>query len=167
MNQGKVLVLLDGLDEVPSQSRRDIQDHISEFSHDYYTNHLVLKAIEAQHGLFIERAQGIYSFSHLTFQEYLTAQYIIDHQQVETLVAERLTGKRWQEVFLLVADLMGKSAGDLLLLMQKEAQKYINTPKLQELLRWADEVTSRSAGDVKPVGKRALALAMIYLWTKS
>jgi len=34
----------------------------------------VLKSIEAQHGLLVERARGIYSFSHLTFQEYFSAQ---------------------------------------------------------------------------------------------
>ncbi len=33
----------------------------------------VLKSIEAQHGLLVERARGIYSFSHLTFHEYFTA----------------------------------------------------------------------------------------------
>lgn len=36
LNQGKVLILLDGLDEVPGQSRRDVQDHIYEFSQQYY-----------------------------------------------------------------------------------------------------------------------------------
>jgi predicted NACHT family NTPase len=36
----------------------------------------VLKSIEAQHGLFVERARGIYSFSHLTFHEYFTARKI-------------------------------------------------------------------------------------------
>lgn len=36
----------------------------------------VLKSIEAQHGLFVERARGIYSFSHLTFHEYFTARHI-------------------------------------------------------------------------------------------
>jgi predicted NACHT family NTPase len=36
----------------------------------------VLKSIEAQHGLLVERARGIYSFSHLTFQEYFTAKQI-------------------------------------------------------------------------------------------
>ena len=36
----------------------------------------VLKSIEAQHGLLVERAKGIYSFSHLTFQEYFTASAI-------------------------------------------------------------------------------------------
>ncbi|MGH8002752.1 MAG: NACHT domain-containing protein [Brasilonema sp.] len=142
----------------------ELQGYIAQHLKDISTQDSkeVLKAIEAQHGLFIERAQDIYSFSHLTFQEYFTAQYIKDNKQVENLVAEHLTDKRWREVFLLVADLMGKSAGDLLLLMQKEAQKYINTPKLQELLRWADEVTAGAAGDVKPVGKRALALAYAY-----
>ena len=31
---------------------------------------VILKAIEAQHGIFVERAKGIHSFAHLTFQEY-------------------------------------------------------------------------------------------------
>jgi hypothetical protein len=51
-------------------------------------------------------------------------------------------------------------ADDLLLLMEKEAQKYINTPKLQGLLQWADAATKDSEGDFKPVGKRALAIAI-------
>jgi predicted NACHT family NTPase len=33
----------------------------------------ILKSIEAQHGLLVERSRGIYSFSHLTFHEYFTA----------------------------------------------------------------------------------------------
>jgi predicted NACHT family NTPase len=36
----------------------------------------VLKSIEAQHGLLVERAHKIYSFSHLTFQEYFIARKI-------------------------------------------------------------------------------------------
>jgi predicted NACHT family NTPase len=36
----------------------------------------VLKAIEAHHGLLVERARSIYSFSHLTFQEFFTARYL-------------------------------------------------------------------------------------------
>lgn len=37
----------------------------------------LLKAIEAQHGIIIERAKGIYSFSHLTFHEYFVAKRIV------------------------------------------------------------------------------------------
>jgi len=64
-------------------------------------------------------------------------------------------------VFLLVAGLVRAKNGadDLLLLMEKEAQKYINTPKLQGLLQWADAATNGSEGDFKPVGKRAAAIA--------
>jgi predicted NACHT family NTPase len=120
----------------------------------------VLKSIEVQHGVLVERAEGIYSFSHLTLQEYLTAQYIDDHRQIEMLVTEHLTDGRWQEVFLLVAGLMRGGADDLLLLMEKEAQKYINTLKLQASLQWAEQVTAGSESNLKPVAKRAIANAI-------
>ncbi|RCJ42754.1 histidine kinase [Nostoc minutum NIES-26] len=120
----------------------------------------VLNAIAIQQGILVERAEDIFSFSHLTLQEYLTAQYIDDHRQIERLVTEHLTDKRWKEVFLLVAGLMRGGADELLLLMEKEAQKYINTPKLQALLNWAEQATTGSQGNFKPVGKRAVAIAI-------
>ena len=123
----------------------------------------VLKAIEVQQGILVERAEDVYSFSHLTLQEYLTAQYIADNNLIEQLVTCHLCDDRWREVFLLVAGLVRSKNGadDLLLLMEKEAQKYINTPKLQGLLQWADAATKDSEGDFKPVGKRAAAMAGI------
>jgi hypothetical protein len=119
----------------------------------------VLNAIAIQQGILVERAEDVFSFSHLTLQEYLTAQYIDDHRLIEKLVTEHLTDKRWKEVFLLVAGVMRGGADDLLLLMEKEVQKYINTPKLQALLNWAENVTVGSPGNYKPVGKRAVAIA--------
>ncbi|OBQ19914.1 MAG: histidine kinase [Anabaena sp. WA113] len=119
----------------------------------------ILDAITIEQGILVERARDVFSFSHLTLQEYLTAQYIYDNRLVEKLVTEHLTDKRWKEVFLLVAGVMRGGADDLLLLMEKEVQKYINTPKLQALLNWAEEVTVGSQGDYKPVGKRAVAIA--------
>jgi hypothetical protein len=143
--------------------KREITDQIEQLLKEmlpdekFIAGTAVLKSIEVQHGVLVERAEGIYSFSHLTLQEYLTAQYIDDHRQIETLVTEHLTDERWQEVFLLVAGLMRGGADDLLLLMEKEAQKYINTPKLQALLRWAEQVTAGSESNLKPVAKRAIA----------
>ena len=120
----------------------------------------VLKAMAVQQGILVERAEDVYSFSHLTLQEYLTAQYIADNNSIEQLVTGHLSDPRWREVFLLVAGLVRAKNGadDLLLLMEKEAQKYINTPKLQGLLQWADAATKDSEGDFKPVGKRAAAI---------
>jgi hypothetical protein len=124
----------------------------------------VLNAIAVQQGILVERAEDVFSFSHLTLQEYLTAQYIADNNLIEQLVTDHLSDRRWREVFLLVAGLVRAKNGadDLLLLMEKEAQKYINTPKLQGLLQWADAATKGSEGDFKPVGKRAVAIANAY-----
>jgi len=120
-----------------------------------------LDTIAMQQGVLVERATDVYSFSHLTLQEYLTAQYIADNNEIEQLVNEHLTDQRWREVFMLVAGLVRSRNGadELLLLMEKAAQKYINTPKLEGLLLWADEVTAGSDGNYKGVGKRAVAIA--------
>ncbi|MCC6457568.1 MAG: NACHT domain-containing protein [Caldilineaceae bacterium] len=69
----------------------------------------VLKAIEMQHALFVERAKRVYSFSHLTFQEYFTAKYIIENQQDRTftrLMRDAIFQPRWREVTILVASLL-------------------------------------------------------------
>ncbi|MBD2603113.1 NACHT domain-containing protein [Scytonema hofmannii FACHB-248] len=156
-------------------SHQEVVREIKEFlaSNDNAPKHLeaevVLDAIAIQQGILVERERDIYSFSHLTLQEYLTAKYIDDHQLIEKLVAEHLTDERWKEVFLLVAGLMRGGADKLLLLMEKEAQKYIKTrkfpnlfrtSKLQALLHWAEQITDGSEGNFKPVGKRAAAIAI-------
>ena len=67
----------------------------------------VVKEIEAQHGIFVERAQGIYSFAHLTFQEYYTTLYLKEHPAaLPNLVTNHVNDSRWQEVFLLTAEML-------------------------------------------------------------
>ncbi|MEO1673698.1 MAG: histidine kinase, partial [Cyanobacteria bacterium J06631_2] len=83
-----------------------IQVFLSDTSGDakYIDTDRVLEAIAIQQGILVERAKDIYSFSHLTLQEYLTAKYISqDNRRIENLVQEHLTDERWREVFLLVA----------------------------------------------------------------
>ena len=118
----------------------------------------VLRIMEVQHGILVERAEGIYSFSHLTLQEYLTAQYVDDHRKIKLLITEHLTDERWQEIFLLVAGLMRGGVDELLLRLYSEAEKQLNTLKLQELICWANQVTNSSEGVHKPAAKRATAI---------
>jgi len=80
----------------------------------------VVKSIEAQHGLLVERARRIYSFSHLTFQEYFTARAIVAGAplSLQQLVGH-FTEKRWREVFLLTAQML-PNADRLLQLMKQQ-----------------------------------------------
>jgi predicted NACHT family NTPase len=69
----------------------------------------ILKAIEAHHGILVERAYQIYSFAHLSFQEYFTARFIATNtteESLHSLFQEHLTDSRWREVFLLTASLL-------------------------------------------------------------
>lgn len=105
----------------------------------------VLKSIEAQHGLFVERARGIYSFSHLTFHEYFAARQIVVSTSPSKLEAAlqnlvtHITDKRWREVILLSVG-MAREADDLLLLMKRKIDSLLaDDEKLQGFLAWADE----------------------------
>ena len=91
----------------------EIQEYIAGFlSTSLEDSQVVLESIESQHGLLIERARRIYSFSHLTFQEYFTAKEIFtvitDTDLTTTTlrdVARRIHKPQWIEVFSLVANM--------------------------------------------------------------
>jgi predicted NACHT family NTPase len=96
--------------------------------------------MEAQHGLLIERAQKVWSFSHLTFQEYFTAKWFTDRADCQGL-ANHITEKRWREVFLLATGMMNR-ADDLVQLMKQNIDLLlIKHNKLQRFLAWVNHKT--------------------------
>ncbi|MBD1885016.1 NACHT domain-containing protein [Microcoleus vaginatus] len=100
----------------------------------------VLKSIEAQHGLLVERAQKIYSFSHLTFQEYFTARRIVSNSDPQALqkLACHLTESRWREVFLLTVEML-PSADNLLRLMKLKIEQLLDSDQdLQNFVSWVN-----------------------------
>ncbi|KOP23582.1 histidine kinase [Hapalosiphon sp. MRB220] len=117
----------------------------------------VLQAIEAQHGLLIEQGQDIYSFSHLTFQEYLTAREIVavgnphSLQQLVTHIGE----KGWREVFLLAAEMM-QPADDLLVLIKQQIDNLVfSNYKLQKFMIWLGEKIASIKVPYYPASVRA------------
>jgi len=84
----------------------------------------VLKAIESQHGLLIERSRGVFSFSYLVFQEYLTARKIVTQysaqatQALEGLVSH-IADSQWREIFLLTTTML-PNADELMQLMKQK-----------------------------------------------
>lgn len=100
----------------------------------------VVKTIEAQHGIFVERAHEIYSFAHLTFQEYYAARYLVEHPAAfPNLIAnhahEDRWENRWQEVFLLTAEMLA-DADELFALWLKSLDKMARkSDRLMRLLK--------------------------------
>ena len=106
----------------------------------------IIKAIESQHGLFVERAKGIYSFSHLTFQEYLAARELVYNGKSETLafLAGKITDRRWHDILRLAVGMM-RSADELLQLIKDQCDRLlVDDPQLQNLLTWVQQKAESS-----------------------
>ncbi|MEH2186036.1 MAG: NACHT domain-containing NTPase [Nostoc sp.] len=124
----------------------------------------VLHAIELQHGLLAERVRGIFSFSYLTFQEYLTAQKIVASYNLQALerplehLVSHITEPRWREIFLLTAAML-RSADFLVQLMKQEVDALAaQDPYLQKFLNWTSQ-RSLAAPDSAAIRAFYLALA--------
>jgi predicted NACHT family NTPase len=107
----------------------------------------IIEAIEIQQGLLVERAPDVYSFSHLTIQEYLTAEFFHRPTKLRELVENYLFDEKWREVFLLSAGMTGTD--DLLLCMFDHCQKTLQQNEIaSRCVRWALDI-SKETGDAK------------------
>ncbi|MBF2017313.1 MAG: NACHT domain-containing NTPase [Rivularia sp. T60_A2020_040] len=105
----------------------------------------VLKAMELQHGLLVERVRGIFSFSCLTFQEYFTARNIVANHNVHSLeqalerLVSHITEPRWREIFLLTATML-RNADYLVQLMKQQIDALVaEDVYIQEFLTWRNQ----------------------------
>ncbi len=119
----------------------------------------VLRAIEAQHGLLIERSQKIWSFSHLTFQEYLVAKPFVesaDWQKLARYVAE----EQWRSVFLLGIEMAEAEAANLLHEMKHSIDSLVTGDEgIQDFLTW---ITRKALSVEVPTWYDRTAIRAIY-----
>jgi predicted NACHT family NTPase len=111
---------------------------------------VILKSIEAQHGIFVERARRVYSFSHLTFQEYFTAKYIVANATKGTLkklIKAHCSGGRWREVFLLTTSLLPDASQFIAAFRRGVNELLKGDKKLRALLAWADKKSATVQAD--------------------
>lgn len=69
----------------------------------------IVKEIRDRNGVLVERSPGQFAFSHLTFQEYLTAFHIVNAREYVPLV-RKYRKKWWHEVIVLAAGFPGANA---------------------------------------------------------
>jgi predicted NACHT family NTPase len=123
---------------------------------------VVLKAIEHHHGLLVERARNIYSFSHLTFQEYFAAREIERERYFEILM-QHITDSRWKEVFLLTAEMLRRSDDFVKIMKDRIDGILANDENLQAFLAWVEQKTNSVQFNHKNVAVRAFYSSVALL----
>ena len=128
----------------------------------------ILRAIEVQHGLLIERARGIYSFSHLTFQEYLAARKIVSSSNSEELhralqqLATQITNPQWREVILLTASML-PNADYLIQQLKTQVDSILQEDsQLPEFLQFIDQKAKALSVPYKPAAVRAFYFSLFH-----
>ncbi|WP_299403694.1 NACHT domain-containing NTPase [Acaryochloris sp. IP29b_bin.148] len=123
---------------------------------------VILKSIELQSGLLVQRAKEVYSFSHLTFQEYLTARKIIaatsESQNSLQELTTRITDARWREVILLTASLLPNADTFIQHLHQQLTLLVQTNPDLRAFL---DAI--RAKASTVEIGDQPLPTTAVYL----
>ncbi|MBL1177181.1 NACHT domain-containing protein [Pantanalinema sp. GBBB05] len=141
--------------------QNDIATQIAEFLHlaNPKEGVAVLKAMEAQHGLLIERADELWSFSHITFQEHFTVQWLT--QLPSEQLAEKIVSSQWHRV---VEQLVrSQQPADLLLRRIKQSidQSISGEPAFSQFLTWVLQKVSSMhiQNNDKPAALRAFYFA--------
>ncbi|MDP9082043.1 MAG: NACHT domain-containing protein [Bacteroidota bacterium] len=124
----------------------------------------ILEAIEIQQGLLVERMIDVYSFSHLTIQEYLTAFYYHSPVRMPLFIEKHCFDRKWREVFILQAGM--SHSEDMLLLFSRFLKSYsAKNLILQEGVKWVNKV-ARSDNSPEGVCKRIMLLSFLIRYRR-
>ena len=122
----------------------------------------VLRAIEAQHGLLIERSRQIWSFSHLTFHEYFSAVFYTTSSSAPREITKNLIDKRWREVLILTSELIDE-ADSFLIEIKKEADLLVEGDrKIRSFLNYLNKKSGKKKLLFKPAAIRSALFVGIF-----
>ncbi|MEB3210920.1 MAG: NACHT domain-containing protein [Leptolyngbyaceae bacterium] len=99
----------------------------------------ILEAIEVTYGLLVTHSYNFCSFSHLTFQEYFTADHLVLTEQHDA-VLNHVTDPKWRFVIELVAELLPTEKQESFFnqFKQKLDDLVFTNHKLCDFVRWVD-----------------------------
>ncbi len=128
----------------------------------------ILKAIELQHGLLVQRARGVYSFSHLTFQEYLASRNIISSPNQDELeqnlkfLASKVFNAQWREVILLTVSELPNADFLIQELKQKIDSLIQQDTYLQEFIEFLNSKADSLSISYKLAAVRAFYFSLFH-----
>jgi formylglycine-generating enzyme required for sulfatase activity len=141
------------LDALRKQLARPFQEMLKDWRKTAKAVDGFIALINARSGLLTERGQGIYAFSHLTFQEHLAARAVADLDDNVGYTLERLGDSWWREVVLLEAGYLStqgkRRATELIRAIMEhpeEPEPYHNLVLAAEAVR--DVGQARTEGDL-------------------
>ena len=115
-----------------------------------------LRSIEAHHGILIERAWHVYSFSHLTFHEYFTAREIVESHKLHYIV-ENFCDRRWREVILLAIE-MARDSTEVLTNLKHTVDSIVSSDQIiQEFLK-----NIKEESDISDINSKSALRAHYY-----
>ncbi|MBR8834453.1 MAG: NACHT domain-containing protein [Stigonema ocellatum SAG 48.90 = DSM 106950] len=140
--------------------QEELEGYIGEFlGIEYRDSSVILRAIESQHGLLIERSRKMWSFSHLTFQEYLVAKWFYERSDWRGLVSH-ITQEHWREAFLITAQML-PNPEHLLQLMKSQIDTLVSKDKdIQAFLVWVNKKSLSVKASSKTSSQSALVRAL-------
>jgi predicted NACHT family NTPase len=115
----------------------------------------VLQCIEAHHGLLVEVARNVYSFSHLTLHEYFAAREINLSNHLFDELTSKFSDRRWREVFLLTMEML-RDASHLLLKIKRNIDLQLAGDQIiQNFLHRVQEKSASVLTNYNPSALRA------------
>lgn len=117
----------------------------------------VLKEIIAQHGIFAVQAHRLYSFAHLTFQEYYTARHVTDSATTDVIktVLLHVNDYKWREVYLLTASMLSDGNAFFREFENSLYRLIAQNPRVVTWLQWAATQAASSQAGYRLVATRA------------
>lgn len=122
----------------------------------------VIRNIQSTNGILIERFKNVYSFGHLSFQEYFTARYVRDNNRIKKLLTpDNIIQDKWREIILNTSAILS-NADDFFSQFQTSINLLIcDSPELKTLIRLANQKTLSEKSNRRVQSVRFFYLVLI------